>query len=258
MPILTTSSPEVHTQYPSLHAKNVVISGGTSGIGRATASLLAAQGANVFLFGRHERELREALTYLEEASGSVAGTMADQSRAEDVRRVFAEADQRFGPTDILINNAAISAGAVTDGGDDEWRYELASGLNGYIDCTRHAVERMKQRGGGHIVNIGSISAVHVNKGASLYVAAKSAVAGFSRSLRKELAGFNIKVSLIEPGMVGTDIHEGQDVEPRHQQQEEARGAMLKPQDIAVAVHYCLTQPARCTISRLQIQPLLPD
>lgn len=258
MPILTTSSPEVHTQYPSLHGRNVVISGGTSGIGRATASLLAAQGANVFLFGRHERELRETLDYLDEASGSVASTTADHSQADDVRRVFAEADRRFGPVDILINNAALSAGAITEGGDEEWRYELASGLNGYIDCTRHAVERMKQRGGGHIVSIGSIAAVHVNKGASLYVAAKSAVAGFSRSLRKELAALNIKVSLIEPGMVGTEIHEGPDADPHHQRQEEARGAMLKPQDIAVAVHYCLTQPGRCTISRLQLQPLLPD
>jgi NADP-dependent 3-hydroxy acid dehydrogenase YdfG len=258
MPHLTANSPEVHTQHPSLLGKNVIISGGTTGIGRAIASLLAAHGAKVFIFGRHERELRDTLDYLAESSGTVVGIAADQSRAEDVKRVFAEADRRLGPVEIMINNAAVAAGAVTEGEDDEWRYELASDLNGYIDCTRHAAERMKQRGGGHIVNIGSIAAVHVNKGSSLYVAAKSAVAGFSRALRKELAEHNIKVSLIEPGMVGTEIHEGEDADPIVQQQDEKRGAMLKPQDIAVAVHYCLTQPARCTISRLQIQPLLQD
>ena len=258
MPHLTADSPEVHTQQPSVRGKNVVISGGSTGIGRATASLLAAQGANVFIFARHEPELRDTLEYLSHASGTVQGVTADQSRAEDVRRVFAEADRRFGPVEILINNAAVSAGAVTDGGDEEWRYELASDLNGYVDCTRRAVERMKQRGGGHIVNIGSISAVHVNKGCSLYVAAKSAIAGFSRALRKELSEHNIKVSLIEPGMVGREIHEGEEADPIVQQREEARGAMLKPHDIAVAVHYCLTQPMRCTISRLQIQPLRDD
>jgi NADP-dependent 3-hydroxy acid dehydrogenase YdfG len=147
---------------------------------------------------------------------------------------------------------------VTDGGEDDWRYELATDLTGYIDCTRHAVERMKRRGSGHIVNIGSISAVHVNKGMSLYVAAKSAVAGFSRAMRKELGEHNIKVSLIEPGMVGTEILEGEESDPALQRRDEDRCVMLKPEDIAVAVHYCLTQPARCTISRLQIQPLLED
>lgn len=258
MPLLTADSPEVHTRHPSVRGKNILISGGTTGIGRATASLLAAEGGNVFIFGRHERELRDTLDYLAQTSGSVSGITADQARADDVRRVFAEMDRHFGPVEILINNAGVSAGAITEGGEDDWRYELAADLNGYLDCTRHAVERMKQRGRGHIVNIGSISAVHVNKGSSLYVAAKSAIAGFSRALRKELGEHNIKVSLIEPGMVGTEIHEGEEADPLVQQREEARGAMLKPQDIAVAVHYCLTQPERCTISRLQIQPLRDD
>jgi NADP-dependent 3-hydroxy acid dehydrogenase YdfG len=188
-------------------------------------------------------------------SGEVFGITADHARPADVRRVFAELDRHYGDLDFLINNAGISAGAVTDGSEEEWHYDLATDLNGYIDCTRHAVERMKRRGSGHIVNIGSISAVHVNKGMSLYVAAKSAVAGFSRALRKELGEHNIKVSLIEPGVVGTDILDGEESDPAVQRRDQERGAMLKPEDIAVAVHYCLTQPARCTISRLQIQPL---
>jgi NADP-dependent 3-hydroxy acid dehydrogenase YdfG len=252
---LTENSPAVHTQHPTVRGKTVLISGGTTGIGRATAALLAAEGANVFIFGRHERELRATLDYLSDATGSVFGAKADHSRPDDVRRVFAQVDERFGAVEILVNNAGVSAGAVAEDGDPEWRYELAADLNGYIDCTRHAIERMRRRGGGHIVNIGSISAVHVNAGMSLYVAAKSAIAGFSRALRKELGAERIKVSLIEPGMVGTEILEGEDSEPAVQKREQERGAMLKPEDIAVAVHYVLTQPARCTVSRLQIQPL---
>jgi NAD(P)-dependent dehydrogenase (short-subunit alcohol dehydrogenase family) len=258
MASLTADSPAVHTQQPSLKNKYVVVSGGTTGIGRATAALLAAQGANVFIFGRHAPDLRSTLEELADATGKVHGITADHSNSADVRRVFETVDREFGGLDIMINNAGISAGAITEGSDDEWRYALASDLNGYIDCSRRAVERMKARGGGHIVNIGSISAVHVNKGMSLYVTAKCAIEGFSRSLRKELGEHNIRVSLIEPGMVGTEILDGEWGDPEVQRREEERGAMLKPEDIAVAVHYCLTQPERCCISRLQIQPRRDD
>jgi NADP-dependent 3-hydroxy acid dehydrogenase YdfG len=128
-----------------------------------------------------------------------------------------------------------------------------------LEGTRRAVRRMAGRGGGHVVNVGSIVAAHENPGESLYVAAKSAIRGFSQALRKELGGQNIKVSLIEPGMVGTEFFEGgEESDPRWQAHEQKRGALLKPEDIAVAVHYCLTQPPRCTISLLQIEPLRQD
>jgi NADP-dependent 3-hydroxy acid dehydrogenase YdfG len=113
--------------------------------------------------------------------------------------------------------------------------------------------------GGHIVNIGSIAAEHFTEGESLYVAAKSAIRGFSQSLRKELSEQGIKVSLIEPGLVGTEIlRRTPEGDPDTQRREQERGAMLKPEDIAVAVHYVLTQPDRCTISLLQIEPTKQD
>ncbi|HEY0946886.1 MAG TPA: SDR family oxidoreductase [Opitutaceae bacterium] len=257
MPLLSADSPAVHTQQPSLDGRNVMVTGGTTGIGRATAALLAAHGANVFIFGRHEPELRTALDYLSQARGTILGTIADQSRAEDVARVFAAADHELGPLDVLVNNASIGAGEITEGDDAQWRYALQSDLTGYLDCTRHAVDRMKRRGRGHIVNVGSISSVHHTKGLSLYVAAKSAIHGYSRALHRELGPHGIKVSLIEPGLVGTEIFEPGEPEraPEVQHAEQRRGAMLKPEDIAVAVHYCLTQPPRCNIGLVRIEPL---
>src|ERR1041385_8906260 len=162
--MITANSPEVHTQQPTVRGKNAIVSGGTTGIGRATASLLAAQGAKVFIFGRDDRELRDTLDYLGETNGSVSGIVADHSKADDVKRVFDEADRRFGPVEYVIKNAAVTAGSVTEDSDEKWRYELASDLGGYIDCKRHAIERMKARRAGHIMNFGSMAAVHVNKG----------------------------------------------------------------------------------------------
>jgi NADP-dependent 3-hydroxy acid dehydrogenase YdfG len=255
---LTADSPSVHTVEPSLEGRNVIVTGGTTGIGRVIAALLAAEGANVLIFGRHERELRSALQELRAAKGTVNGLVADVARREDVRRLFEMADRELRSLDVLINNAGVDAGSVVDGDEEAWRYAIETDLLGYLDCTRHAVERMKRTGGGHIVNIGSVAAIHHSTGASLYVAAKAAIQGYSQALRKELGPHNIKVSVIEPGMVGTEILEGEDANPNVQRKEQHRGAMLKPQDIAVSVHYCLTQPPRCCISLLRIEPLLQD
>ncbi len=253
---LTADSPAVHTRQPSLSGRTAVISGGTSGIGRAIAALLAAEGAQVLVFARQQEELDQTLAELRPVSGRVVGAVADQSNPGDVKRVFSTADRELGQVDILVNNAGVFAGAITDEDDDAWRLHLHTDLDGYIDCTRHAVARMRRQGGGHIVNIGSMSAVHRTGGHSLYVAAKAAIAGYSEALREEVDGDGIKVSLIEPGMVGTPIF-GADSAAGNaatQHEREQEGSMLKPQDVAVAVHYCLTQPDRCTISLLRIEP----
>lgn len=256
---LASEDASVHTKRLSLEAKNILVSGGTTGNGRAIAALLAAYGANVFIFGRHEPELRKALNEIGRRPGKVGGLTADQARGADLERVFATFDAEFGDLDVLINNAATPAGAITEGDEADWRYRLEADLFGYIDCSRRAILRMRKKGGGHIVNIGSMAAQHYNEGDSLYVAAKSGIRGFSRALRKEVSGHSIKVSLIEPGYIGTEILEGEpEGDPEVQREEEARGAMLKPEDIAVAVHYILTQPARCAITQLQIEPAVRD
>ena len=258
--LLRPDDSAVHTQKPSLEGKNILISGGTSGNGRAIAALLSSCGANVFIFARHERELRETIADMGRSPGKVGGVSADQSRGADVERVFATFDAEFGDLDVLVNNAAVSAGSISEGGEAEWRYQLETDLFGYIDCTRRALRRMQERGAGHIVNVGSISAENYTTGLSLYVAAKTAIRGFTRALRKEVSAQGIKVSLIEPGLVGTEIFEEGEpaADPEMQRAEEGRGAMLKPEDIAVAVHYILTQPARCTITQLQIEPTLRE
>lgn len=235
-----------------LAGKGIVVTGGTTGIGRATALRLVARGAIVLVCGRHERELREALADLT-VQGQAFGTVADLAKQSDARRLFKEADRRLPRVDVLVNNAALAAGGLMEKDYDDWDYVVRVNLLGYMACARYAIDRMRRRKSGHVVNVGSMSADVREKGSSIYVATKSAIQGFSAALRKEVNGLGIKVTLIEPGAVGTDM---QPESPRQQRRKEKKGEMLTAEDVAACVEYCLLQPTRCDVVAVQLRPHL--
>ncbi|MFT3890979.1 MAG: SDR family oxidoreductase [Anaerolineales bacterium] len=246
--------PEKHLfdyEVESLNDKNILITGGTTGIGRATAILLAAQGANVMIFGRHEQELQDAIHDIQMTGGSVSGLTADTSSPEDIQRVFKQVDEQMGNLDILINNAALGYNSVMKGEYKDWKYVVETNLLGYMAMANEAITRMKAQGSGQIVNVGSMSAEVYETNSSVYVATKSGIQGFSISLRKEVNEMGIRVSLIEPGLVGTDM---QKETPEKQRQMEEEMKMLKAEDIAASIFYVLTQPKRCDVVVLQIRP----
>lgn len=238
----------------SVSGKSVLVTGGTTGIGRATAILLASQGANILTFGRNEQHLNDALNDIRAgAKGTVHGFVADVSEKEGIEKIFSEVDAHFGTLDILINNAALPYGSVTEGDYEEWKHLIDTNLVGYMACTGMAIRKMKEKGKGHIVNIGSMSADVREENSSAYVAAKSAIQGFSASLRKQVNPDGIKISLIEPGAVDTDMQ----AESTEQKKENVENLeMLTADDIAAAVLYCLIQPERCDVVELKIRPHL--
>lgn len=235
--------------------KSILITGGTTGIGRTTAILLASQGARVMIFGRHKQELNDAMKDIRGAGGEVLGLTADVSDPQDIQRVFKEFDQQMEKLDILINNAALGYGSVLEGGYPEWEYILKTNLLGYMAMSHEAVERMKASGWGHIVNIGSMSADVREKDSSVYVATKAGIQGFSEALRKEVNPLGIKVTLIEPGAVGTDMQSAE-YPPEKQREMIEKMEMLRAEDIAACVLYTITQPRRCDVVSLQIRPHL--
>lgn len=238
----------------SIAGKQVLVTGGTTGIGRAIVVMLAAQGADVLFFGHDAQHLEDALTDAKKtAKGKVHGFVADVSREEEVTRIFKEADDKLTGLDILVNNAAIGYSNVTDGAFKDWQHVLDTNLLGYLACCAGAIERMKQKGWGHIVNIGSMSAGLREATGSVYVATKAGVQAYSEALRKQVNKDGVKVTLIEPGLVDTDMQQ----KPTQEKLEKVQNLeMLTATDIAMAVLYCLSQPKRCDVVELKVRPHL--
>ena len=238
----------------NLSGKKVLITGGTTGIGREIALLLTSLGANCLICGRNEEQIDETVSAAAKGSGTCRGTVADLSKQEEIERLFEAVDQQLGGLDVLINNAALGYGSVIEGGYQDWDYIVRTNLTAYLACSHYAAVRMQNAGKGHIVNIGSMSADAREEGSSVYVATKSGIQGYSTALRKELNPKNIKVTLIEPGAVDTDMQAGTAEEKLGQID---NMEMLPTSDIALSVAFCLVQHERCDIVNMQIRPHMP-
>lgn len=252
MPDPAPNLADAHTEQPSLIGRRAVVTGGTTGIGRAVAVLLASEGAKVFVCGRDENHLADALARIREV-GDGDGISVDLADRAGVSRFFEAADSYLGGIDIAVINAAVPAAALNETGEGDTDYQIAVDFTSYLTTTQQAVGRMKA--GSDLVLIGSMSAVSKGAGASIYVAAKSGIQGFAPSLRKELAQQDIKVGLIEPGFTGADF-QYPDFPPEKQRELINADKMLRAEDIAVAVQYMLRQPRRTAVSHIHVETRL--
>lgn len=243
---------DAHTEQPSLKGRKAIVTGGTTGIGRAIAVLLASEGAKVFTCGRTPQHLDDALARIREV-GEGDGVAIDLAKPENVERFFRDAEGYLGGIDIAVINAAVPAEGLTETEERDTRYQIEVDFTSYLITTQKAVERMKA--GSDVVIIGSMSAVSRAPGSSVYVAAKAGVQGFAESLRKELAEQDIKVGLIEPGFTGADF-QYPDFPPEKQRELIHEHKMLRAEDIAVAAHYMLTQPRRSAVSLVRVETRL--
>lgn len=239
----------------NIRQKRIVITGGTTGIGRATAELLVELGARVLIFGRDPEDLKKAFTEIAKKypEADLYGCPADVTNEDDVKEILRIIDLELGGIDILINNAALPADGITNSTASDWKYVIQTNLVGYMTFAQEAVLRMKKQKYGHIINIGSMSAETREETGTVYVATKSAIRGFTAALRKEINPLGIKVSLIEPGSVTSDLQPGTKEEHR---QKINKLEMLEPVDISMSIVFCLAQPQRCDIVSLQIRPHL--
>lgn len=241
-----------HTEQPDLQGRRAIITGGTTGIGRAIAVLLASYGVNVFVCGRDPAHLEDALARIREV-GAGEGINVDLARRDDIGRFFEAADAYLGGLDIAIINAAIPAEALNDTPEAELRRQIETDFTAYLVTTQKASERMGA--GSDLILIGSMAAVSQKGGNSIYVAAKSGIEGFAKSLREELAEKDIKVGLIEPGFTGADF-QYPDYPPQKQRQLIGEHRMLRAEDIAASAHFMLTQPRRTSISLVRVETRL--
>jgi short-subunit dehydrogenase len=183
--------------------KVCVVTGASSGIGRATAHALAAQGAHVVLAARREDRLAEVAEEIRGAGRMAVPVRCDVTEKIDVERLVAETEGTFGGCDVLVNNAGVPGGSFNELTLEQIERVTAINYLGVLRCTKLFLP-MLLTSRGHIVNIASIAGRYAIPGSSVYTATKHAIAGFSESLYQELAPRGVTVTSVNPGLVVTE------------------------------------------------------
>ena len=197
--------------YADLKDRVALVTGASSGIGSATARLLAASGAKVVVnYWKNEKGAAETAASIAKAGGVAAVVKADVSGAAGCEALVAETARKFGPIDILVNNAGslVVRLKILDLSEDRWDEVMNLNLKSVYLCTRAVVKSMVERKRGAIVNLTSIAARNGGgPGAGPYAAAKAGVIAFTKNMAKELAPIGIRVNCVSPGVIDTPFHE---------------------------------------------------
>jgi NADP-dependent 3-hydroxy acid dehydrogenase YdfG len=265
-----------------LDGKGALVTGASSGIGRATAVALATEGASVAIGGRKQSALDEVAAEVSAKGAKSLQRVMDVRSEKDVAGIVDDAVSQFGRLDIMVNNAGVSyPSGITDGNVEEWREILETNILGLLIGCREAVRAMKQTGGGHIVNISSVAARATGPSGQVYSSTKHAVNAISEGLRQEVQNDNIRVTTIMPGGTLTNFARnfqqevlenaaralGVDPEtegvrrgeylPREGMERVLRehpGVLLGADDLARAVLYAVTQPESVHVNEILVRP----
>jgi NADP-dependent 3-hydroxy acid dehydrogenase YdfG len=239
-----------------LSGRVVAVTGASSGIGEATALACARAGAAVSLAARRTERIEELAQRIEEGGGRALATTADVGDEDQARAFVQRTASELGRLDVLVNNAGVmllgpAAGAPTE----EWRRMVHVNVFGVLYCTHAALPLMKDQGSGHIVTVSSVAGRFARPGSAVYNLTKFGVGAFSEALRQEVALEGIRVTLIEPGFVATEL-QGHN---RPEIQEAIRNIVnnedpLRPEDIADAILYAIGSPAKVAVNEVLIRP----
>ena len=236
-----------------LEGKRVLITGGSGAVGLAVGRRMSGAGSVVMLTDRNPDTLRAVA--IGQGADRMFTVAADLGTAQGVDQVFAEVDERLGGLDILVACAGIGSEPLMAFDDESWRDVITSNLVSHVACTRRAVERIRKgpRGEGSIILLGSIS-VHIKAvGESVYNAAKGGVASFTETLRKEMIPDAIRVTLIEPGAIGSAM---QPFSPEERARLIEAEELLPPDEVAEAVMFAATRPVGVDCVTLRIEPMV--
>ena len=227
----------------NINGKIILITGGSKGLGRATAELLIAKGANVIITARNGE-------YLKQVADEIGAfpIQGDMSKEVDVIKVFEECMQQFGRLDAVINNAGLvrGRGPITESNWEDWEYVFSVNVFGAAMVGKHAAKIFKQQQYGNIVNIGSTAATKGYEGGSIYVASKFAVRGMTDCWREELRKYNVRVILINPTYVPTAFGTSDG------QEKKVEDKLVKPTDIAHAIYSALAMDDKAFITELTV------
>jgi NADP-dependent 3-hydroxy acid dehydrogenase YdfG len=241
-----------------------IVTGASSGIGEATARLLAEHGASVAVVARRKDRLDTLVAGIEAAGGTALAVEADITDRAQAERVVAAVIDRFGRLDILINNAGLMLlGTVLDQDVEDWERMIAINQNGLLYMTRAALQHLfaaaedELRGVADIVNISSIAGRQAWPNFAAYNMTKFGVNGFTEALRQEVTQKHVRVGVLEPGAVETELisHNTDAVKDQLAVSDaENIPEKLQPEDIAESIAFMVTRPRRSSIAELWAMP----
>ena len=236
----------------TLAGKTAVVTGASSGIGEATARLLAQKGCNVALAARREELLNSLAAELGEGTLVAPTDVTDPAACA---ALVARTVERFGSLEVLINNAGLGLyGSIADGDPEDWRRMFGVNVLGVLYTTRAAVRQMLRQGSGDVVFVSSLAGRRVPRAdGTVYAATKHAITAIAEGLRMDVHDKGIRVINVEPGLVRTEFPESSypSAEEFYAQKEYAP---LEAEDVAAAVAYALEQPPRVSVNEIMVRP----
>lgn len=234
--------------------KRILITGATSGIGRATALKLAKPQTQIIITGRRAERLQEIAQEIK-ARGAECQTLCFDVRSEEECRQYLEP---LGNVDVLVNNAGLAAGLehIDKGSTADWDAMIDTNVKGLLYVTRIISSAMVEAGrGGHIINIGSIAGTEPYENGAVYCASKHAVHAISQSMRADLLSAGIKVGEVRPGMVETEFSEVRFHGDKERAANVYKGITpLTGEDIANAIDWMLSAPAHMNVNEVVLMP----
>jgi NADP-dependent 3-hydroxy acid dehydrogenase YdfG len=238
-----------------IDGKVVVITGASSGIGEATAVLLAQRGAKAVLGARKSDRLEALASRIAAAGGDVAFKATDVARLDDVAELVALAIERYGQLDVLVNNAGIMPISPLDElRVDDWEAMVDVNIKGVLWGIAAALPVFRRQGFGHFVNTASTAAFRVTPNQSVYAGTKMAVRAVSEGLRQE-AGEHLRVTIISPGMTSTNFADSMTDPAVRADLEQRRDAIAMPADaVARAIAFAIEQPANVDVGEIVVRP----
>ena len=229
----------------TLQGKVAVVTGGSRGIGRAVATVLAREGAVITLCARDRVLLEKVAAELESSGAQALAVQADVTRASEVEQMIGACVERFGQVDILVNNAGITRdNLLLRMKDEEWDAVLSTNLKGVFHCTRAVLRPMIKQRRGRIINLTSVVAVMGNLGQANYVAAKAGIIGLTKATAREVASRGITVNAVAPGFIETDMTHALGPELQEQMRSQIPlGRFGRPEDVAELVAFLASDRA---------------
>jgi clavulanate-9-aldehyde reducatase len=241
----------------SLEGKVAAVTGASSGIGAATAIALANAGAAVGVGARRADRLDEVVKQIEANGGRAVALEADVGDEAQARGFVEGVNEQLGGLDILVNNAGVMLlGPFVAQTSDDWRRMVNTNLLGLLYCTSAALPILQERGGGDIVNTSSVAGRVARAFSAVYNATKYGVHAFSEALRQEALNINVRVTIVAPGWVETELisHNPDYVQDAAKGEREKLSDVLMPSDIADAVVYAVAQPAHVCLNEILVRP----